>query len=94
MESKQSLYLKYRPVQLADVVGQKNTVATLKQASINNEFSHAYLFSGNHGCGKTSSARILASMLTCENIKDGVVCGECRACKTIHAGVALDVKEL
>jgi len=94
MESKQSLYLKYRPVQLNDLVGQKHIVATLKQASINDEFAHAYLFSGNHGCGKTSSARILASLLTCENVKDGAVCGECRACKTIHAGVALDVKEL
>jgi len=94
MESKQSLYLKYRPVQLDDLVGQKHIVATLKQASINDEFAHAYLFSGNHGCGKTSTARILASLLTCENAKDGAVCGECRACKTIHTGVALDVKEL
>jgi len=94
MESKKSLYLKYRPVQLDDLVGQKNVVATLKQASANNEFSHAYLFSGDFGCGKTSTARILSSLLTCENVKDGKVCGECRACKTIHTGISLDVKEL
>jgi len=76
------------------LVGQKPIVATLKQASINDEFSHAYLFSGNHGCGKTSSARILASLLTCENAKDGKVCGECRACKAIHIGASLDINEL
>ena len=94
MSDKQSLYLKYRPSQLNELVGQKHVVATLKQASINNEFAHAYLFSGNHGCGKTSSARILASLLTCENVKDGMVCGKCKACKTIHSGASLDVKEL
>ena len=94
METKKSLYLKYRPTQLGDIVGQKHVVATLKQASINKEFAHSYLFSGNHGCGKTSVARILASLLTCENNKDGNVCGKCRACKTIHIGASLDVKEL
>lgn len=47
-----SLYLKYRPIQLDDIVGQKPVVATLKKASLNNDFSHAYLFSGNYGCGK------------------------------------------
>jgi len=94
METKKSLYLRWRPAQLGDIVGQKPVVATLKQASINKEFAHSYLFSGNHGCGKTSTARILASLLTCENIKDGNVCGQCRACKTIHIGASLDVKEL
>jgi len=94
MESKKSLYLKYRPSQLEDLVGQKNIVATLKQASNNNEFSHAYLFSGNHGCGKTSSARILASLLNCSNVQGGKTCGECRACQTIPYGASLDVKEL
>jgi len=94
MSDKKSLYLKYRPVQLDDVVGQRNTVATLKQASLNNEFAHAYLFSGVHGTGKTSMARIVASLIECENAKDGKVCGTCRACKSIHAGVCLDVKEL
>ena len=63
MGSKQSLYLKYRPVQLDDVVGQKHVVATLKQASLKGEFSHAYLFSGERGSGKTTCARILASLM-------------------------------
>lgn len=94
MSEKKSLYLKYRPTQLGDVVGQKHVIATLKQASLNKEFSHAYLFSGSHGSGKTSTARILASLMECENVKDGVVCGKCRACQTIHAGACSDVKEI
>ena len=84
----------WRPIQLDQVVGQKHITDTLKQASKNKEFVHAYLLSGNHGSGKTSTARILATLMTCENVKDGVVCGECRACKTIHKGASLDVKEL
>ena len=94
MSEKKSLYLKYRPFQLKDVVGQKYTIETLKQASLKNEFNHAYLFSGNHGCGKTSTARILATLMTCENVVDGNVCGKCRACKGIHIGSSLDVNEL
>lgn len=94
MSEKMSLYLKYRPIHLDDVVGQRHIVATLKQASLNKEFAHAYLFSGHHGCGKTSTARILASLMECENAKDGKACGTCRSCKTIHAGVCVDVKEL
>jgi DNA polymerase-3 subunit gamma/tau len=89
-----SLYLKYRPIQIDDVVGQRQVVATLKQSSINKSFSHAYLFSGNYGCGKTSTARILASLMSCEKVKDGKTCGECRPCKTIRSGSAIDVIEL
>jgi len=92
--SKKTLYRKWRPAQLDDVVGQRHVVATLKQASIHNAFSQAYMFSGNHGCGKTTTARILASLMTCEQAKDGVVCGKCRACQTIHEGVCLDVHEI
>lgn len=92
--AKQSLYLKYRPFQVDNIVGQNHVVVTLKNAAINNHFSHAYLFSGNHGCGKTSTARILANLLTCENKKDSVVCGKCHACQTIHSGKSVDVKEL
>lgn len=94
MSNKKSLYLKYRPTQLEEVVGQRQVVATLKQASINNDFSHAYLFSGNYGCGKTTTARILSALMTCESVKDGKVCGQCRACKTIRSGASMDVKEL
>ena len=94
MNERKSLYLKYRPIQLEDIVGQRHIVATLKQASVNKEFSHAYLFSGHHGSGKTTTARILSCLMECENIKDGKVCGTCRSCRTIHAGVCSDVKEL
>jgi len=94
MVKQKSLYLKYRPFQLKDVVGQKYVIETLKQASLKDEFSHSYLLSGNHGCGKTSTARILATLMTCENLSDGKICGKCRACKGIHVGASLDVKEL
>jgi len=89
-----SLYLKYRPFQLDDVVGHKHIVATLRRASEQNLFAHAYLFSGNRGCGKTTSARIAANLMTCENIQNGKLCGKCRACTTIHNGSSLDVREL
>jgi DNA polymerase-3 subunit gamma/tau len=94
MSNQKDLYLKCRPSQIDDIIGQRYVVATLKQASILKRFAHAYLFSGNHGCGKTSTARILASLIQCEKVADGKVCGVCRTCKNIHEGVCLDVKEL
>jgi len=92
--SKNSLYLKYRPTQLDDLVGQRNIVSTIKQASKNDRYAHSYLFCGTKGCGKTSSARIVANLMNCENVQDGKVCGECPACKSIPFGSAVDVKEL
>jgi len=88
------LYLKYRPFQLQDVVGQQHVTKTLKQASIQNKFVHSYLFGGTKGCGKTTSSRILANLLTCDNPQDGVLCRECEACKTIPHGKATDIIEL
>jgi len=92
--SKSTWYLKYRPDQLDDLVGQKYNVQTFKQASINDKFVHCYLFSGSRGCGKTTSARILANLMTCSNPKDGKVCGKCRACLTIKDNISMDVIEL
>lgn len=92
--SKNTLYLKYRPFQLVDVVGQPFLVSTLKQASLQNRFVHSYLFGGIKGTGKTSMARILSNLLTCDNVNNGVLCGKCTACTTIPYGLSSDVIEL
>ncbi len=91
---RESLYLKFRPFQLSDIVGQKYIVQTLKQASIDNSFVHTYLFGGIKGTGKTTSARILANLLTCENPSNGILCGKCRACKSVQSGSSMDIIEL
>ena len=92
--SKQSLYLKFRPSQLEDLVGQKSFVQTMKQSCKYDRYAHAYMLSGTRGCGKTSSARIIANLMNCENIQDGKVCGSCKACQTIPLGLSMDVVEL
>jgi DNA polymerase-3 subunit gamma/tau len=89
-----ALYNKYRPHQLDELVGQKNVVATFTQASNNDKFAQTYIFTGNRGCGKTTTARIVANLLTCENVKGGRVCGKCRACQIVPTGMAMDVIEL
>ena len=89
-----NLYLKYRPSQLSDIVGQKHVVATLQKASSKNQFSHAYLFGGERGCGKTSTARILSALMNCENLENDKLCGKCNACLSIGNGSSIDVKEL
>lgn len=94
VNSSVSLYSKHRPTQLDEIVGQKHVTDTLKHASLNNWFVHAYLFSGNRGTGKTSTARILATLITCDNPQNGRVCGKCRACLTIPKDASLDVKEI
>ena len=91
---KDALYLKYRPFQLDDIVGQKHVVGTIKQAAIQKRFAHSYILGGTKGAGKTTTARIIANLLTCEDIKDGKLCGKCRACQTIHSGFSSDIVEL
>ena len=87
-------HLKYRPFQLDELVGQQSLVSTLKQASKMDRFANSYFFVGTKGCGKTTSARILANLLNCENPKDGRLCGKCMACRTIPSDMAMDVIEL
>jgi len=93
MQSDKSLCLKFRPTQLEHVIGQNHVTATLRKASETGLFSQAYLFSGNHGCGKTSTARILANLMTCDNVVDGNTCGKCTSCKTVPNRTAMDVIE-
>ncbi|MQS10027.1 DNA polymerase III subunit gamma and tau, partial [Streptomyces alkaliphilus] len=75
-----ALYRRYRPETFAEVIGQEHVTAPLQQALRNNRVNHAYLFSGPRGCGKTTSARILARCLNCEQGPTPTPCGECRSC--------------
>ena len=76
----QALYRKYRPKTFDDVVDQDVIVRTLKNAVINDKISHAYLFAGPRGCGKTSIAKIFAKLVNCQNSKDGIPCEMCVCC--------------
>ena len=78
-----ALYRKYRPQNLDDVVGQDGIIKTIKNSILNNKMSHAYLFSGPRGTGKTSTAKILAKLVNCENQKNGKACGKCNSCVNI-----------
>ncbi len=79
-----ALYRKYRPKNFDDVIGQKITVEILRNSIINNKISHAYLFNGPRGTGKTSVAKIFSRSVNCSNIKNGSACGTCESCKKIQ----------
>lgn len=91
-----ALYRTYRPARLADVVGQEHITSPLTRALENDRVHHAYLFSGPRGCGKTSTARIMARSLNCEKGPTPEPCGECQSCVDLAAGGAgsIDVIEL
>ena len=90
----QSLYRKYRPKNLNEVYGQDIVVKILTNAVKYEKFSHAYLFTGSRGCGKTSVARILARMINCENLKEGMPCEECNSCKESSLNNCVDIIEM
>jgi len=91
-----ALYRKYRPSVFADVIGQEQVTEPLMNALSNDRVHHAYLFSGPRGCGKTSSARIMARSLNCAKGPTPTPCGECQSCKDLVANGpgSLDVIEL
>ena len=90
----QALYRKYRPQTFDDVVGQMAVTQTLKTQLQSGRLSHAYLFTGSRGTGKTSSAKILAKAVNCENPQEGNPCNCCSACRSIDEGSCMDVLEI
>jgi DNA polymerase III subunit gamma/tau len=91
-----ALYRRYRPETFAEVIGQDHVAEPLQAALSNNRVHHAYLFSGPRGCGKTTSARILARCLNCEQGPTDTPCGECRSCQDLARGGpgSIDVIEI
>ncbi len=90
----QALYRKWRPKVFSDVIGQPHITETLRRQAAEGRISHAYLFTGTRGTGKTTCAKILARAVNCEHPVDGDPCGVCAACTGIERGGSMDVLEL
>lgn len=90
----QALYRKYRPKNFNEVIGQKVVVKTLVNAIENNKISHAYIFSGPRGTGKTSIAKIFAKTINCKNLKDAIPCEKCTNCINYNNKKEIDIIEI
>lgn len=89
-----ALYRRFRPMTFNEILGQEHITTTLKNQVISERVGHAYLFTGCRGCGKTSSAKVLARAINCLNIKDGEPCNECSVCKAALNGSLTDIVEM
>lgn len=89
-----ALYRVYRPQTFGDIVGQAHVTTTLRNALREGRLSHAYLFNGPRGTGKTSAAKIMSKAVNCESPQDGEPCNECPSCKAITSGTVTDVLEI
>ena len=92
--SHQAIYRKWRPTVFEDIIGQSHITNTLKNQITSGRISHAYLFCGTRGTGKTTCAKVLSRAVNCLNSKDGSPCNECAVCKGILDGSILDVTEI
>ncbi len=90
----QALYRKWRPTTFSDVVGQDHITSVLRYQVANDKTSHAYLFCGSRGTGKTTCAKILAKAVNCPNSKNGEPCNECEICRRIDGGMSMEVLEM
>lgn len=88
------LYREFRPKSFKEIIGQDNIVNILKNQIKNDSISHAYLFSGIRGTGKTSTAKVFAKSICCLNNKDGEACNECASCREINEGSSADIIEI
>jgi len=89
-----ALYRKYRPQNFSDMIGQEHITKILKNQIVSSKISHAYIFSGTRGTGKTTAAKVFARAVNCLNNQDGEPCNECEACRSILEGNTTDVVEM